>query len=55
MNEGEGSPSVERQREEKERLGKHRMVSGQDKNQGLRQRKIQSLTEGLSLDGGWLP
>ena len=35
MNGGEGSPSVERQREEKELLGKHRTVSGQEENLGL--------------------
>ena len=45
----EGSPSAERQREEKERLGKHRTVSGQEKNHGPGRRKIQSLNEGLSL------
>ena len=31
MNRGEGSPSAERQREEKEQLGKHRSVSRQEK------------------------
>ena len=55
MNEGEGSPSVERQREEKERLGKHRTVTGQEKNHRPGRRKIQSLTEGLSPDWGQMP
>ena len=51
---GVGPPSVERQREEKERLGKCRTASGQEKDLRLRLRGIRSLTVGLSLDGGWL-
>ena len=54
MSGGEGSPSAETQREEKQRLGKHRTVSGQEKNHGLGWRKIQSLTEGLSHNWGQL-
>ena len=40
---GEGSPFAERQREEKEWLGKHRTVSGQKINLGLGLRGIPSL------------
>ena len=47
-------PSAERQREEKEWLGKCRTVSGQEKDLGLRLRRILSLTPGLSLDWGRL-
>ena len=46
----EGSPLVERQREEKERLGKCKTVSGQEKHHGLGKRKIQTLTARLSPD-----
>ena len=52
---GEGPPSVERQRKDKERLGKHRTVSGQEKDLGLRLRGIRTLTMGLSSDRGQLP
>ena len=45
---------MERQKEEKERLWKCRVVFGQEKNHrrgnGKKQRKIQFLTAGLSLD-----
>ena len=54
-NGGEGSPSRERQKEEKERLRKRRAVPGQEKNHGPGWRKIQSRTVGLSTDWGWLP
>ena len=43
MNGGEGFPSAERQREEKEGLGKHRTVSGQEKKHRLGWGKSQSL------------
>ena len=42
-----------RETKERERLGKCRTVSGQEKNLGLG--RIQSLTVGLSLDWGRLP
>ena len=48
-------PSAERQKEEKEWLGKCRTISGQEKDLGLRLRGIRSLTAGLSLDWGRLP
>ena len=50
MNGRKGSASLERQREEKEWLEKHRTVSGQEKNLGRGWRKIQSLTMGFALD-----
>ena len=52
---GEGPPSAERQREEKEQLGKCRTISGQEKDLRLRLRGILSLTAGLSSDWGRLP
>ena len=54
MNGEEESPSGERQKEEKERLGKQKTVSEQERKLGPRWRKIQSLTAGLSLDWGGL-
>ena len=54
MNGGQGSASAERQKEEKERLGKYRTVSGQEKNLRPGRRKIKSLTVGLAPDWGWL-
>ena len=50
-----GSPSAERQKEEKERLEERRTVSGQEENYQPGQRKIQSLTVGLSPGWGRLP
>ena len=55
MNGGERSPSAERQREEKERLGECRTKFGQEKDLGLRLRGIQSLIAGLSSDWSQLP
>ena len=53
---GEGPPSAERQREEKEWLGKCRTIAGQEKALRLRLRRMmQSLTAGLSPDWGQLP
>ena len=53
MNGGEGFPSAERQREEKEGLGMHRTVSGQEKKQtGMGKEPV---SERLSPDGGQLP
>ena len=45
----------ERQREEKERLGKCMAISGQEKDLGMRLREIRSLTAGLSSAWGQLP
>ena len=45
---GEGPPSAERQREEKEQLGKCRNIARLEKDLGLRLRGIRSLTVGLS-------
>ena len=48
-------PSVERQREEKEQLGKCRTMSGEEKNLSLGLKGILSLAVGLSSAWGWLP
>ena len=50
-----GTPFCRETREEKERLGKCRTVSGQEKDLGLRLRGIRSLTAGLSSDWSWAP
>ena len=52
---GEGSPSVERKREEKEQLGKCRAASGEEKKLGPGRGGIPSLTVGLSSDWGLGP
>ena len=55
----EGSSFMERQKEEKERVWKCRIVFGQEKNHGLeigkKRRKVQFLTAGLSRAWDWLP
>ena len=53
--EGEGPPSADKQKEEKQRLGKCRTICGQEKDLRLRLRRIQSLTAVLSSDWSWLP